>query len=87
MTARVHVPKAKPGQLVAKWGRPSTGDDPDLVYAWGGSGADKSDSRCLMSALEDAPTSSGLGLRAELEARGYDIRTLKFSINLKETSE
>ena len=87
MGKRVSVPQAKVGQLIAKWGRPSKGEDPDLCYAWGGGGADKSDSRCLMGALEDAPTSSGLGLRAELELRGYDISTLRFTINLKEPIE
>jgi hypothetical protein len=86
MGKRISVPTAKEGQLVARWGRPTSGEEPDLVYAWGGKGADKSDSRCLMNALEDAPTSSGRGLRAELELRGYDISTLRFTINLKETS-
>ena len=80
MDKRVRTPKAKPGQLLACWGRPGSGQDPDLVYAWGGKGADKSDSRVVMSALEELKTSSGLGLRAELESRGYDITTLKFSI-------
>ena len=84
MGKRVPVPTAKAGQLVARWGRPSRGEAPDLVYAWGGAGADKSDSRCLMNALEDAPTSSGRGLRSELESRGYDISTLRFSISLRE---
>jgi hypothetical protein len=87
MSKRIPVPKAKLGQLVARWGRPSTNESPDVVYAWGGSGADKSDGRCLMNALESAPTSSGRGLLSELESRGYDLSTLRFSISLKEDAE
>ncbi|UWR74105.1 hypothetical protein [Phaeobacter inhibens] len=85
MAKRIHVLHAKTGQLRAGWGRPERGAEPDLCYAWGGGGASKSDSRLICNALEQAGTSSGKTLREELEARGYDIATLKFSIEQKQT--
>lgn len=84
MGKRVYVPVAKPGQLIAKWGRPSHGELPDLSYAWGASGAAKSDARILSSAFEECDVFDGKSLRTELEARGYDITTLRFSISQKE---
>lgn len=35
MAKRIMVPVAKPGQLLVKWGRPSRGESPDLMFAWG----------------------------------------------------
>lgn len=83
MPKRVQVLSAKPGQLRAGWGRPGKGQTPDLCYAWGGAGSQSPDARVLCNILEEAPTSSGRSLREELEARGYDITTLKFSIEIK----
>lgn len=74
----VAVPK--PGMLVARYGRPSRGDSLQVCYAWGGGGADKSDGRILSNALEGAHVQQGRTLCEELEARGYDITTLRFSI-------
>ena len=68
----------KPGQLRAAYGR--CDGDLDLVYAWGGEGAQKADSRILMRALEENPVFDGKTLVKELVERGYDITTLKFSI-------
>ena len=82
---RIHVPKAKPGQLIAKWGRPDSGEPPDLVYAWGGDGAASADGRILAAALENSPVFEERGLRAELERRGYDITTLRFSVEVKKS--
>lgn len=79
---RWRMPKAKPGQLIAQYGREDRHNYPDLLYAWGGSGASKPDSRVLMAALEETPVFEGRSLRKELEARGYDITTLRFSIEL-----
>lgn len=44
-----HVPVrgAKAGQLVARYGKEYPGADPIIVYAWGASGAEKSDARLL----------------------------------------
>jgi hypothetical protein len=86
MTKRVYVPQAKPGELIARWGRPGPREKPDLVYAWGADGACKSDGRILSEALERIDVMEGRGLRAELEARGYDITTLRFSIQKKQTT-
>lgn len=80
---RWRTPIAKPGELIARYGK-ARGDAPDLLYSWGGSGATKSDSRIIMSALEEADVFRGRSLREELESRGYDIETLRFSVMLKE---
>jgi hypothetical protein len=84
MVKRLHTPTAKPGELRAKWGRPSPGDPASVCYVWGGSGAEKPDARILSNALEDAPVFSGRSLAQELEARGYDLSTLQFSVKKKE---
>ncbi|MDY1006930.1 hypothetical protein [Sphingomonas sp. CFBP9019] len=87
---------AKPGELKAGYGREDRHCSPSLVYVWGGGGAQKPDARVLGSALEDkrhgyAFPSMALEQRPslieELEARGYDITTLRFSIRMKETPD
>ncbi len=83
MSKRIHRLTAKPGQLRAGWARPEPGGPPDLCYAWGGAGADKSDVRIVSEAIEAAHICGGSSLRFELERRGYDITTLKFSIERK----
>lgn len=78
--------QAKPGQLVAAWGRAGEegrGERPDIQYAWGGAGASKPDGRILCNALEGAKVFDGKTLCAELEVRGYDLTTLRFSIERK----
>lgn len=77
--------QAKPGQLRAGYGK-VRGDSPDLLYAWGAGGASKSDGRLVCAALEEVPVFEGRALREELEVRGYDITTLRFSIQLKALS-
>lgn len=72
--------RAKPGELVAAFGKHEAGGRPDIAYAWGGGGADKPDARILSNALEQAPVHMGRTLRQELVARGYDISTLRFSV-------
>lgn len=84
MTKRVRVPgPAKPGEQKVSWGRPGAGQEPAVCYCWGGKGADKSDSRLLCMALEDTPIYEGRSLVEELERRGYDITTLKVTIQMK----
>lgn len=82
---------AKPGELKAAYGR--VDGDLCIGYAWGGAGADKSDARILGAVMEDrwsrpafplGTTEERPSLIEELEARGYDITTLKFSIQKKE---
>jgi hypothetical protein len=92
MKKRVRIMSpAKPGQLVAKWGRASREDLPDLSYAWG-EGVPRADARMLDTAFtaqrmsRSFPTMEVVyepSFLEELEARGYDISTLRFSIQKK----
>lgn len=81
MSRRFRVVSAKPRQLVAAYGK---GDDAslDIQYAWGGKGASSPDARCLSNALEGVVVHGGMTLRELLIERGYDITTLKFSVEL-----
>ena len=93
---RYRTPTAKPGELKVGYGRKDRHCSPSLVYVWGGGGAQKPGARVLGSAFEDkrhgyAFPSMALEQRPslieELEARGYDITTLRFSIQMKETPD
>lgn len=75
---RFRTPRAKPGELVAAYGR--VDGDLAIGYAWGGQGAQSPDGRILSTALEGAIIHGGRTLVEELESRGYDITTLRFSI-------
>ena len=86
MTKRLTVPTAKPGEQKVCWGRPGKGQTPSLCYAWGGNGADYSEGRLLCRTLEDTPIYEGRSLVEELERRGYDITTLKVTIQMKKES-
>lgn len=77
--------KAKPGELKVKWGY-TPDDGENVYYAWG-EGCHKADGGLLSHVLEgERPIllAGGLkfqpSLRKELELRGYDIKTLIFSI-------
>lgn len=90
-------PKAKPGELLARWGKVKYAD-PDIVYAWG-QGVPKGDSHLLHSALSAPRTRLNYDAKfpasrfdatidepsflQELEARGYDLTTLRFSVQKK----
>lgn len=80
MVKRYRVPAAKPGELLARYGRVDRHNGPSIVYAWGAGGACKADSRVLSSALEEVLVHNGKTLAAVLIERGYDIETLRFSI-------
>ena len=67
--------KAKPHQLKAKWSKSQR----DIVYAWG-EGIHKSDAHLLHSALTNTMKFGEKSFQEELEARGYDLTTLTFSI-------
>lgn len=83
---------AKSGQLTARYGSDGEGSI-DLMYAHGGGGACRPDARMLAGMFEDKrfrPSMKNfpgfdqeMSLREELEARGYDITTLRFSIQKK----
>lgn len=82
------MPKAKPGELKAQWGK-QPDDSPDLCYAWGGTGAQ----RCDAHLIHQVFTCDRYGFKGyddrepsflkELEKRGYDITTFRFSIKQK----
>lgn len=80
--------KAKPGQLVAGWGK--SDGMVDICFAWG-DGVSRSDAHLLNTVfaskrfrptgISDYETTPSL--IKELESRGYDITTLKFSVEKK----
>jgi len=77
-------PKPKPGELVAWYGKLERGDNPDLCVAWGGEGAGKADGGILCHTLCDVKLWDwDTSLLQEFEKRGYDLGTLKFSIQQK----
>lgn len=99
MTKRYRRRHAKPGQLLIYYGK-LPHDGPDVIYAWGGGGANKRDASFLTYALSGKrqrmvygdervrngghPLVFDPSVLEELEARGYDITTIKFSIMKKE---
>ena len=79
---RYRTPVAKNGELLVKYGQEH--GDRDLYYCYPENECGmKRDSKMLMLAFESADTFDGKTLRKELEDRGYDIETLKFSIRKK----
>lgn len=93
---RWRAPSAKPGELKAQYGK-LPHDTPDLCYAWG-EGCSSADSHLLHNVIatdraywdlekaqrrDSYPISHDPSLVKELERRGYDITTLKFSIQKK----
>lgn len=88
---RFRRPKLKDGELRVYWGR-LPGDTPDVLYQWQGDSSMKQDCRLLHNHfatmnpdLFAKPLFSKMepSLLEELEARGYDITTLRFSITKK----
>ena len=89
---RLRRPKLKDGELRMYWGRVD-GDYPDIVLAWQGDASMKRDTALLhlvMCTQRPDPRAHPIfskmdpSLIQELEVRGYDLRTLKFSIMKKE---
>lgn len=83
---RYRTPVAKPRELRAAYGRADRWSEPSIVYSWGGDGANKPDGRILSTAIEEAIVFDGKTLAQELDRRGYDLSTLRFSIRLKDVS-
>ena len=76
---RTRTPKAKPGQLIAYYGKLDRHNTiPDFCFA-SGDGCDRSDRRLLNNVLNEAFTD-------ELVKRGYDMTTFRFSVSLKSAS-
>jgi hypothetical protein len=83
--------RAKPGELKAYWGKLTRWDDPDFIFDRG-EGVGKPDGHLLYGFLccerlykrwddsSDAPKRTFI---EELEARGYDMTTLRFSVMKK----
>lgn len=81
MAKRWRAPKAKPGELKIAYGK-SEGEL-DLFYCHGGDGARRCDARLLSHFIEGVKYFDERNLREELEYRGYDITTLRFSVMKK----
>jgi hypothetical protein len=73
--------KAKPGELKFGWSKGKN----DLVYAWGGDGAFRWDA-ALLHSIMSYPLRTEKSLHDELIERGYDITTIKFSIQKKRST-
>jgi hypothetical protein len=91
---RLRKPKMKNGELRMYWGRPDPHDNPDVVLAWQGDRRMKADTALLhyhLCSKRPDPRARPLfsvmepSLIEDLEARGYDLTTLKFSIMKKVT--
>ena len=83
---RWRAPKARRGQLKVQWGK-LRHDSPDIIYTHG-DGTSRADSRLLHFMFSQGHYSPldktfGKSLYDELESRGYDLTTLKFSISKK----
>ncbi|MES2173832.1 MAG: hypothetical protein V4523_07780 [Pseudomonadota bacterium] len=92
---RWRTPTAKPGEVKIVYGRIDRHNNPDLCVAWGPG----TDMRCTGSLMLHALTEKrlqhkfpsggteyGPSLIEELEARGFDIQTLRITISKKDTS-
>jgi len=85
---RWRKPRAKAGELKVQYGKLEH-DLPDICYAWG-EGTSISDTHLLHYVFSGKLFKPGSfdtddSLYEELEARGYDLTTLKFSIQKKQT--
>ena len=67
-------PKVKPGELKVQYGKVKASNSPDICYCRG-EGTLRADVRLLDNVFSN--------LYDELEKRGYDLTTLKFSIYKK----
>jgi len=94
---RYRARKAKPGQLLAYYGK-MQGDCPDVLFAWGGEGATKRHGSLLHyifgcgridliygeeAAKRGANWKMGKTALEMLEEAGCDLTTIKFSIEMK----
>jgi hypothetical protein len=94
---------AKPGEVIVHYGR-LPGDNPDIIYSWGGAGATKRHSNVIAHILgskrielafspEEKAKAGGqnyfFGDTAleMLDRAGFDISTLRFSIQVKPVAE
>lgn len=96
MKKRFRSPKLKDGELRMYWGKPDPHDNPDIVLAYQGNRQMRADTALLHFALcckkpnpHKLPIFSVMepSLIEELDERGYDLTTLKFSIMKKKGIE
>lgn len=89
---RLRKPKLQDGELRMYWGRERTVEPAEIMYAWQGDRSMRGDSALLYYAIGSRhpdphvmPIFSKMkpSLLEELDARGYDLSTLKFSIKKK----
>lgn len=79
---RWRKPTAKSGELLVKYGKDEGGED--LFFCWPENEVGmKRDANMLMSAFHYVDV-GGSSIIEELQMRGYDITTLKFSIMKKQ---
>ncbi|MCP4273286.1 MAG: hypothetical protein GY781_15230 [Gammaproteobacteria bacterium] len=78
MSKRYRTPKPKDGELRLQYGK-LPHNEPDHIYLCG-KGTSKWDAR-LVNNMMFSKNESGSTFADELEARGYDLETLKFSIS------
>ena len=95
MAKRVLTSKAKPGELKAQWGKEDRWSGADVTFAWG-EGVSRCDASLLHTIMGTtrfypAGMDKPLGTYRtehsfidELEARGYDITTFRFSVQKKQ---
>jgi hypothetical protein len=76
---RERVMKARPGEIKTGW----NARERDIGFAWGADGAAKADANLLYGALCFKRVLGERTLIQELEARGYDLTTMRFSIRRK----
>lgn len=93
---RLRTPKLEDGELRIYWGREPRGY-PEIMFAWQGDRAMKRDTNLLHYVMCSKKPKINLGkidwsvmepsLFEELDARGYDLTTLKFSVKKKNESK
>ena len=76
----------KDGELSASYGYLAD-EDGENVYYTNGPGCHKADAAVLAFSFENVPVHEGMSLRKVLEKRGYDIKTLRFSIQKRPNIE
>jgi hypothetical protein len=78
------TPKAKPGQLKVAYGRQDKHNSPELIYAYDNSDrAAKGDAYNILYFFNHVKDEHGKSLLEDLEQRGYDLTTLKLTIEKK----
>lgn len=77
MTKRYRRPKVKDSQIKIQMG--NLGGNPEIVF-YAGNSIDKCDQWLLLDALCEEGESGEKSLVEELEDRGYDLNTLRLSI-------